>query len=145
MNLRRAQASDAPKLAQVHVASWQAAYRGVVPDAFLQGFTIQRREPAFRQSLEANLEETYLLEDGERAVGILTIGASRDSDLDPNRTSELWGIYITPDYWRQGIGTRLVHEAERMLRARGYQDIVLWVLEGNADARRFYEAMDYTL
>jgi ribosomal protein S18 acetylase RimI-like enzyme len=143
MNLRRAQPSDAPKLAQVHVDSWQAAYRGVVPDSHLQGFTYQRREEAFRKALLAGLEETYLLEEGDRPVAILTIGACRDADLEAHRVGELWGIYIAPDHWRRGIGTKLVGEAERMLRARGYGEIVLWVLEGNAQARRFYEALGF--
>ena len=142
-NLRRAQVSDAPKLAKVHVDSWQVAYRGLVPDAFLQGFTYAKREDAFHRSLAANLEETYLLEDDERPVAILTVGPSRDDDLDVSQVGELWGIYIVPDHWRQGIGTRLVREAEGMLRSRGYREIVLWVLEGNMDARRFYEAMGF--
>ena len=38
-----------------------------------------------------------------------------------------------------------MQEAERLLRSRGYRDIVLWVLEGNTMARRFYEAMGFTL
>jgi GNAT superfamily N-acetyltransferase len=143
MNIRRAQPEDARELAQVHVDSWQAAYRGVVPDSFLQSFTYQRREDAFRKALLAGQEETYLLEEDDRPVAILTIGASRDADLDAGRVGELWGIYITPDRWRRGIGTGLVREAERMLRSRGYSEIVLWVLEGNADARRFYEAMGF--
>ena len=149
-NLWRAQASDAPRVARVHVDSWQVAYRGVVPDSFLEGFTYAKREDAFRRSLAENLEETYLLEDedatassDERAVAILTVGPSRDDDLDVKEVGELWGIYIVPDRWRQGIGTRLVREAEGMLRARGYREIVLWVLEGNMDARRFYEAMGF--
>jgi len=144
-NLRRAQVSDAPRIARVHVDSWQVAYRGVVPDSFLEGFTYARREDAFRRSLAANLEETYLLEDEERAVAILTVGPSRDDDLDVKEVGELWGIYIVPDRWRQGIGTGLVREAEGMLRARGYREIVLWVLEGNMDARAFYEAMGFEL
>jgi ribosomal protein S18 acetylase RimI-like enzyme len=135
--------NDAPKLAKVHVDSWQVAYRGLVPDSFLQGFTYQRREEAFRQALAANSEETYLLEDNGSTAGILTIGASRDPDLDVSCTGEIWGIYITPDYWRRGIGTRLVQEAERILQSRGYREVVLWVLEGNANARRFYEAMGF--
>jgi len=143
MNIRRAQVNDAPKLAQVHVDSWQVAYRSLVPDSFLQGFTYQKRENAFRQALSANLEETYLVEDNDRAIAILTIGASRDADLDGSCTGEIWGIYIVPDHWRRGIGTRLVQEAERMLLSRGYRDIVLWVFEGNTDARRFYEAMGF--
>ncbi len=145
MNIRRAQVQDAPTLAQVHVDSWHVAYRGLIPDSFLQGFTYQKREEAFRRALIANSEETYLIEDDARAVGILTIGACRDSDLDAGRTGEIWGIYIVPDHWRYGVGTRLVHEAERMLQSRGYRDVVLWVLEGNTSARRFYEAMGFCL
>lgn len=36
-------------------------------------------------------------------------------------------------------------EAERALQSRGCQDIVLWVLEDNAAARQFYEAMGFHL
>jgi GNAT superfamily N-acetyltransferase len=143
MKLRLADPQDAEKLAQVHVAAWQAAYRGLVPDAFLDGFTVEKRTAAFRQSLESHSEETYLLEQDDQPVAILTIGPSRDEELDVRRVGELWGIYITPAWWRQGIGRRLVQEAERMLQARGCDTIVLWVFEGNADARRFYEAMGY--
>jgi ribosomal protein S18 acetylase RimI-like enzyme len=145
LKIRRAAVDDAPKLAKVHVDSWQVAYRGLVPDSHLQKFTYQRREEAFRRSLAANQEETYLLEDGHQPVAILTIGPGRDSDLDISLTGELWGIYIAPDYWRRGIGRKLVQEAERMLQARGYREVALWVLEGNSAARRFYEAEGFSL
>jgi ribosomal protein S18 acetylase RimI-like enzyme len=121
------------------------AYRGIVPDSHLERFTYQRREGAFQQALTANLEETYLIEDNDQAIGILTIGASRDADLDTSYTGEIWGIYIDPNYWRQGIGTTLVHEAERILQSRDYTEVVLWVLEENVDARRFYEKMGFCL
>ncbi len=143
MNIRRALVDDAPKLAQVHVDSWQVAYRNLIPDSFRQGFTYARREEAFRQALAAGREETYLVEEDERPIAILTFGASRDSDLDAQHTGEIWGIYIIPDCWRRGIGTELVQEAEQMLRARGFQDIVLWVFQDNMEARRFYEAVGY--
>ncbi|HEY1808803.1 MAG TPA: hypothetical protein VGG42_09585 [Acidobacteriaceae bacterium] len=35
MNLRLAEPPDAMAAARVHVRSWQAAYRGLMPDAFL--------------------------------------------------------------------------------------------------------------
>jgi ribosomal protein S18 acetylase RimI-like enzyme len=143
LNLRRAQVNDAPQLAQVHVDAWQVAYRGVVPDSFLQRFTYRRREAAFRQAMTDNLEETYLVEDDDHALAILTIGACRDADLDVGSTGEIWGIYVAPTYWRRRIGTWLVHEAERMLQARGYREVVLWVLKDNTEAQRFYEAMDF--
>ena len=80
MNIRRATANDAPMLAKVHVDSWQVAYRGIVPDSHLERFTYQRREEAFRQALAANLEETYLIEDNDQAIGILTIGPGQALD-----------------------------------------------------------------
>jgi ribosomal protein S18 acetylase RimI-like enzyme len=145
MNIRRATADDAPVLAKVHVESWQAAYKGIVPDSHLERFTCQRREQAFREAIAAGLEETYLVEEDSQPVGILTIGASRDADLDVRVTGEIWGIYITPGYWRRGNGAAMVHEAERMLASRGCADVVLWVLEANTDARRFYEKMGFAL
>jgi ribosomal protein S18 acetylase RimI-like enzyme len=81
----------------------------------------------------------------EQVVGFLTLGAARDPHLDVSRTGEIWGIYIWPNHWRKGIGRRLVEEAEKLLKSRGYENAVLWVLEGNQQARRFYEAMGFSL
>jgi ribosomal protein S18 acetylase RimI-like enzyme len=145
MDIRPATVNDAPILARVHVDSWQVAYQGIVPDEFLRGFTYERREEAFRKAIEAGTEETYLAEEAGQAVGILTIGPSRDDDLDAVTCGEIWGIYLSPACWRHGFGTRLFREAERMLLGRGYQKLVLWVLEGNGSARAFYEAMGFRL
>jgi ribosomal protein S18 acetylase RimI-like enzyme len=143
MKIRRATVDDAPELARVHVDSWRAAYQGLVPDAFLERFEYHWREKRFREALAAGVEETYLIWTGEKAVGFLTIGAARDPDLDAERTGEIWGIYVSPGYWRRGAGRTLAGKAERILRSRGYENAVLWVLEGNPRARRFYEAMGF--
>jgi ribosomal protein S18 acetylase RimI-like enzyme len=143
IELRRATVEDALLLAQIHVDAWRAAYRGLVPDAFLERFTYELREVGFRQAPAENAEETYVAAlDGE-AVGILTVGIGRDPDLDICRTGEIWGIYLLPDYWRQGIGRQLATAAERMLRDKGYEEAILWVLADNQSARRFYEAMGF--
>jgi len=145
MMIRRATVDDAPELACVHVDSWRAAYRDLVSDAILERFECQWREKRFREALVAGVEETYLVRMGGKAVAFLTLGAARDPDLDANRTGEIWGIYVLPGYWRRGIGRALAEHAERILASRGYKDAVLWVLEGNEQARRFYEAMGFAL
>lgn len=145
MNIRRAQESDALSLAKVHVDSWHAAYRGLVLDSFLQGFTYQRKTEHFRQFLATNSGETYLVEENGNVMGFLTLGACRDSDLDADRTGEIWGIYISPAHWRKGLGKSLLEKAQSLLKSRGYKEAVLWVLEGNQQARRFYEAMGFRL
>ena len=91
MNIRRAQESDAPFLAKVHIDAWHAAYRGLVPDSFLQCFTYQSRAERFRQSLATGSEETYLVEENGKVMGFLTLGACRDSDLNVDCTGEIWG------------------------------------------------------
>jgi ribosomal protein S18 acetylase RimI-like enzyme len=143
MQISPARISDAPVLARIHVDSWRAAYRGLIPDPYLERFTYQWREESFRQSLAANAEETYLIQQNDQVVGLLTLGAARDSDVDVSRTGEIWGIYLLPNYWRKGIGKKVVQEAEAMLKSREYETIILWVLEKNQQARQFYEAMGF--
>ncbi|MFH1010502.1 MAG: GNAT family N-acetyltransferase [bacterium] len=143
MNLRGATPDDAEALAKVHIDSWRAAYRGLVPDCQLDSLDYDRRAVRFRESLSANAEETYLLEQNGEVLGFLTLGACRDSDVDLKTTGEIWGIYLAPEHWRKGIGSFLSRRAEQMLKSRGYTQAVLWVFEGNPQARQFYEAMGF--
>lgn len=145
MKIRRASEDDAAELARVHVDSWRAAYRGLVPDAILERFEYRWREERFRESLSTGAEETYLVCVDQQVVGFLTLGAARDPDLDASRMGEVWGIYVSPGFWRQGIGRTLALYADQMLVSSGYEGAVLWVLEDNVQARRFYEAMGFAL
>ncbi len=143
MNLRRATPDDATTLAHVHVDSWRSAYRGLVPDEFLNSFDYDKRALRFREALAAGSEETYLAEENGEPFGILTLGACRDADIDQNTTGEIWRIYLAPKLWRKGLGRALFQHAEQMLQSRGYTQATLWVLEGNQQARLFYEAMGF--
>ena len=141
--LRRATSEDAPALARLMVDAWQAAYRELVPDSYLSRLSAGRWEARFRESLAAGTEETYAVEAMGAVVGLLTLGACRDLDEDQEATGEIWGIYIAPSHWRRGIGSWVYSEGERMLRERGYGQVVLWVFERNAQARRFYESSGF--
>lgn len=143
MNFCRATADDAAALARVHVDSWRAAYQGLVPDSFLDALSYERRTKNFRQWLEGDAAETYLVEDNGELRGFLTLGACRDSDAELGRTGEIWGIYLAPEHWRKGIGRVLCRRGEQILKSRGYTQATLWVFEENEQARRFYEAMGF--
>jgi ribosomal protein S18 acetylase RimI-like enzyme len=144
MDIRRATAQDAEQMAKLHVEAWRAAYQGLVPDAFLEGMDYQRRAARFREALFSQAEETYLAEVEGELLGMLTIGGCRDEDIDQAVTGEIWGIYLAQQHWRKGIGRILCDYGENLLSERGYRTATLWVLGGNARARRFYEAMGYT-
>lgn len=135
--------ADAPLLARVHVDSWRAAYAGLAPASSVERFTYEAREAAFRASMAENAEEIYLVLEKDRAVGLLGLGAARDTDLEACGAGEIWGLYLLPSYWHRGIGRRVMREGEAILRGRGHQTIVLWVLEQNRRAIQFYQALGY--
>jgi ribosomal protein S18 acetylase RimI-like enzyme len=143
MKIRRAIPDDANALAKVLIDSWRLAYRGLVPDAYLEGLDYGVRCGRFREALAAGAEETYVVEEADELLGFLTLGVSRDSDVDQATTGEIWGIYLAPQHWRKGVGRRLCQNAEQMLASRHFKQAILWVFEGNDSARRFYEAMGF--
>jgi len=130
-------------MAAVHIAAWRAAYRGLVPEPFLAVLDRDRGTARFQQFLESGAGNTYIIENDNEPVGHLTIGPCRDDDLAGKGVGEIWGIYVAPAHWRRGIGARACGRAEEILRARGFEAIILWAFERNAAARRFYEAIGY--
>jgi len=142
-SLRVATPDDAASLAGVHVASWRAAYAGIVPEKVLEERDVAYRTVRLRTFLASAEAETYIAEQERRIAGFMTIGPSRDRDDDASRTGEIWGIYLHPSSWRMGIGTTLCRAEEEILCERGLQACTLWVLEKNDVAQAFYRAMGF--
>lgn len=141
MELCPATTDDIPAIARVHLDSWRVTYRGLISESFLQTRSYEQTEERWRDFLATTISDTYLVHARGRTIGILTLGGARDTDVDAARTGEIWGLYLLPEHWRKGIGRQVMSKAERMLKSRGYEVMVLWVLEANDPARRFYEAM----
>jgi len=144
MVVRRATAEDSGAIAEIHVRSWQAAYRGIVPPEFLDSLSVEQRQRVWRQRLEGGTSVTLVLEEQDKVLGWVSAGPSRDSDaLSP--TSELVAIYVAPEHWRRGVGQRLWSDAEGQLRRAGFLEVTLWVLKENAGALRFYRAIGFVV
>lgn len=143
VSIRWATVDDAQALGETHVASWRAAYGGIVPESVFQKFTVENRTRHFQKAVSGKTEETAVAEVDGHVVGFCTIGECRDSDKPKPTTGEIWGIYLVPSHWRQGIGSVCLRWAETELLSRGKSEAVLWVLEANAPSRRFYEAAGF--
>ena len=137
--IREAKPADAWAIAEIHVRSWQAAYRGQLTDDYLDGLRVEDRIDQHRQSLEAPMADwrTWVAEEDGRIVGFAVTGPSQDADADP-KTGELYAIYLEPDRVGTGLGRTLFAYAVEDLRSRGFRTATLWVLETNEQARRFY-------
>lgn len=139
--IRLATPDDAWAIATVHVRSWQAAYRGIIPDDRLDGLSVERRAEWWGTEWWTGDAARRLLvaERPDAVVAFAAVGGSRDEGAGA-ATGELFAIYADPDAWGRGLGRALLAAATVELRAGGFTDATLWVLEENARARRFYEA-----
>ena len=114
----------------VHCTSWQEAYRGIVSDRYLDTMTVAATTARARQFPE----NTLVAKDREKVVGFAVYGPSRDEDLPD--AGEVVAIYVLSAYTGRGIGYRLMNEA--FARLSEYDTILVWVLEKNERAIRFY-------
>lgn len=143
VSIRWAVLADAPALAEIHVQAWQVGYRGLLPDSLLDNLSAAERLPRWRQRLSAEAERVLVAELDGQVAGWLVIGTQRDGDLDPQRTGEIYAVYVDPAAWRRGCGAALIARALAELRAQGLSEATLWVLRSNQRARCFYEALGF--
>jgi ribosomal protein S18 acetylase RimI-like enzyme len=71
----------------------------------------------------------------DAVCGFATTGPAWGSG--PSTRGELLALCVDPEWWRRGIGRRLVDEARRRLSQRGFTEAVLWVLVANQSADSF--------
>lgn len=137
MLLRAAEPGDALAVARVHVRSWQAGYRELLPEGYLKQLCPEERAARYDFAGSGPLApSTIVAAEGDSIRGFATVAPSRDAELA--LYGELCALYVDPDYWGRRIGAALVAAARGRLMERGFRNAFLWVLEGNARADRFY-------
>jgi pyridoxine 4-dehydrogenase len=143
-HVRPATLDDAEAIASAHVRAWQAAYRGLMPQDYLDRLDLGARVARWRELLAAPGDVFVAETAGRTILGFTGLGPSRDEDGDPVTTGEVQAIYLAPEAWGQGTGRQLMADAVARLARRGFTRATLWVLSTNARARRFYEAAGWT-
>jgi ribosomal protein S18 acetylase RimI-like enzyme len=130
--VRVASFTDARVIAEVHVASWKAAYRGIVAQELLDALSVDERERQWIEYLEGL--RVLVVDDGDALAGFVAFDES---------TAEVKALYVAPGRFRRGIGSLLLRTAHEHLRAAGRDEVVLWVFADHAAARAFYAAHGY--
>jgi GNAT superfamily N-acetyltransferase len=136
--VRPAGIRDVDALAAVQVASWRAAYRGLLAPALLEVRTLARRRRQWRARLEVPGPQTLVVEVDGEVVGFSRFGPARDDDLPD--AAEVYAFYLDPQVWRCGLGSELWRQTGIRLRRGGYREVAVWLLEGNARALGFYRS-----
>jgi GNAT superfamily N-acetyltransferase len=144
MLLRRAVVGDELAVAEVHVGSWQAAYRGLLPESYLARLDLVERAKRYTFAADGSDSPLTTVAVADATIcGFTTVGPARDADAEG--VGELYAIYVDPSWWGRGVGRALIGEARRLLVQRGHTEAVLWVLAGNSRAEGFYRGDGWRL
>ena len=143
MELRRAEPPDAIAVARVHVRSWQAAYRKLMPDDYLDQLRPEDRAKKYDfGNLDPLTPYTIVAIESGRILGFATTAPTQVSPISD--CGELCALYVDPAHWGRGIGVALVSAARSRLFDLGFRNAILWVLAGNVRAKRFYRRDQWT-
>jgi len=133
ITIRKALSEDAADFARCRIKCMQSAYKGIMPDEYLQNLTAE--EDKYVKRYEKDLSEPSTCEfffamHSEEIVGFLIVDTA---------DCEIWAVYLTEAFWGKGYGKQLLDFAVERLAPVSKGEISLWVLAENLRARRFYE------
>lgn len=142
--VRNAIPADAEQITFVHLESWKTTYRGIFPDEWLDkspetiAKNVVNRRMRITQEAESNWQEIVAEVDG-KIVGLASGGVNRNPEFPYQ--ADLCAIYLLKEYQNQGIGRLLVRAFAELVIKNGMQSMIIWALEENHKARRFYEKL----
>ena len=137
--VREATLADAEGIARVHTDSWQTSYRGILPDTVLDRIDVGQRAESRKKILRDRSVFQLVAYDVTHGdiVGFCDAGASR---RHMPYAGEVYAIYLAHRAKRHGIGQEMFERVQAWLVANEMRSMIVWVLENNHHARRFYEA-----
>ena len=139
MNIRQAVTADAQRIGEVHVLYWRTGIGDYIDAAYLESLNARDVTMQWLRSLASPIHaDTLVAEEDGGIVGFIDFGINRN-ELGFH-VAEVYGLYVDPDSWNQGIDTGLLEAAELHLAETGFRTVIVWILSLNQDRCRFYEA-----
>ena len=126
----------------MHVDTWRAAYRGIVPDAHLDGLSYDESERLWQDVIAAGDGCVFVAED---EGGVFGFASGKPRERFSRDLTEYEGaletVYVLPSHGGEGVGGELVRAVVRHFAGRGVNSMLLWVFAENRSARGFYESL----
>ncbi|MEV7169495.1 GNAT family N-acetyltransferase [Streptomyces sp. NPDC093224] len=148
VTVRAMTGADIEAVSAIRVTGWRTAYAGVVPRTWLERMTVEEDARERRRrfaSAPAGVYDLVAVDAGGAVVGWACLGSGPDEGAGGTgtRTGELYALYVLPALVGSGVGRALIEAVHARARELGLGRLLLWVLDDNARARRFYERAGY--
>jgi GNAT superfamily N-acetyltransferase len=147
VSVRPAAPADAVEVARVQGTTWRAAFRGVLPDAVLDGWDAAAAEAAWAAAVTAPPTPAHgvlVALDGGRVVGFAAYGPPEvgpdDRPHPAGPTTELSVLLVEPRWGRRGHGSRLLAAVADLALGSGAARLQAWVAEDDAVTAGFLES-----
>ncbi|MEM7736829.1 MAG: GNAT family N-acetyltransferase [Deinococcota bacterium] len=146
MTFRRAEITDIPRIAEIQTLAWHTAYRDILPKNILEQSDRDSFLALWQERFQAGHHDVHLLVDDQdyQTVGFCRTADSKAVGSALSGYGELTHLYLDTEKLAKGLGYKLFAFALDHLKALNYEGMLLWTLEQNQRARRFYERQGMT-
>ena len=121
------------EISDIYERSWKYAYKNIISQEYLDSIPKGRWANSITKDGMFNL----VILENEHIIGTASICKSRWKQY--SEYGEIVSIYFLPEYMGKGYGSHLLNRCIKELYKLGFNKILLWVLEDNIRARKFYE------
>lgn len=143
--LRPAEPGDVRRIAEFQTACWREAYRGLVPQDYLDRVTVADREVRWRSRLLTGRRQIALAlpgAGGREIAGVVSWADTTAADVpgrpaDDRPALELTSLYVGAEHRGRGLARALVGHALQDRPAH------LWVFDDNTGAQACYARLRF--
>ena len=136
--IRKTKYEDIEQIVDINIKDWKKIYKGIIDNEILEN--LNREEKIRKWKEHYNIENTIVAEENGIILGYCRYtdnAVYENTDID----SEIIALYVDYSKLRHGIGKKLVEYVKEDLRNKNKIKMVIWCLEKNENARKFYEKM----
>jgi len=140
--IRPAEPRDCAALARVQVTSYRSAYRGVLPDDFMDRLDVEEQTQDWLNRLRERPAEVAQVAERIPGAGVIGYVLTRALPNEQGRAfdGEITALHVVPDQRRRGVGSRLLLAGAEQLARQGCRSVTLQAVEEH-DARALYERL----
>jgi GNAT superfamily N-acetyltransferase len=149
--VRAATVADAPTLAALHRATWQAAYSELLPPGVLDGLDAPHMQQAWTDAVKGGAT-VMIATEGDDPVGFVVAGSAPDDDVaapdgtlppDTAHTVLVSTLLVEPRWGRRGHGGRLLATVAAVLHGAGATRGIVWIPAEDPVSLGFYRRVGW--
>ena len=138
MVIRKVKYEDIEQIVDIDIKDWKIMYRGIIDDNILKNLDRNKKIEKYKKRYET--EKIIVAENNETVLGFCWYDDNIENEKN-GADSEIVAIYVDCDNLGNGIGKKMMEYVMKELKNEGKRKMILWCLEKNENARKFYEKM----